>query len=70
VAAGAALCVWLVVGDILVARHASCAIGAHRGFVNVVARLAFHVAFALRDFAELVKTWQLTGFVTAGAAGL
>jgi len=70
VAAGAALCVRLVIRDILVAGHASCAIGAHLGFVNVVAGLAFCVAFALRDVAELVKTWQLAGFVTAGAAGL
>ena len=69
-AAGAALCVWLVVGDVLVAGHASCAIGAHLGFVNVVAGLALRVAFAQRDIAELVKTGQLSSFVTARAAGL
>jgi hypothetical protein len=70
VAAGAALCVWLVVGDVLVASHAGCAVGAHLGFVNVVAGLALCVAFALRNVAQPVKTWQLAGFVTAGAAGL
>jgi hypothetical protein len=57
VAPGAALCVGLVVRDVFVTGHAGCAIGAHRGFMNVVAGLALRVAFAFGDIAKAVKPW-------------
>ena len=70
VAAGAALCVWLVVGDVLVAGHAGCAVGAYLGFVNAVACRALCVALALRLGRNAMKPWKLDNRVTAGAAGL
>ena len=69
-AAGAALGVGLVVGDVLVTGHAGCAIGVYLGFVNVVAGLAFGVAFALRLGRDAMKPRQLGDFVTATAPGL
>lgn len=69
-AARAALCIGLVVGDVLVADHAGRAVGAHLSFVDTVARCAVGVAFAQRDIGETVKPWQLGDFVTVCAAGL
>jgi hypothetical protein len=69
-AAGAALCVGFVVGNVFMTGHAGLAIRPYAGLMNVVAGLALRVAFAQRDIAELVKTGQLSSFVTARAAGL
>ena len=70
VAACAALRVGFVIGDVFVAGHAGCAVGAYRGFVNAVARRAFGVALALGLGRNAMKPWQLVGRVTSGAAGL
>ena len=69
-AARAALGIGLVVGDVLVTGHAGCAIGVYLGFVNVVAGLAFGVAFALGLRWNAMKPRQLGDLVTAAALGL
>lgn len=69
-AAGAAFCVWFVVGDVFVAGHAGCAVGADLGFVNVVACGAFRVAFARGIIRNAMKPWELRNLVAPSAARL
>ena len=69
VAAGAALCVWLVVRDVVVAFHARRSIGANRGAVDVVASSAVGVTGALWAVWDAVKARQTGALVAARAAG-
>jgi hypothetical protein len=70
VAAGAALRVGFVIGDVFVAGHAGRAVGAYCGFVNAVACSALAVALALGLGRNAMKPWELANRVTAGATGL
>ncbi|MDH3843288.1 MAG: hypothetical protein OES69_05080 [Myxococcales bacterium] len=56
-AAGTALRVGFVVGDVLVARHARGAVGASPTGVNVVTRRALAVTLTLRVVGNAMKAW-------------
>lgn len=69
-AARAAFRIRLVIGHILMAVHAACAVGANLDLVNVVAGGALGMAFSQRDIGQSVQPRQRLDLVTAGAAGL
>ena len=62
--------VGLVIGNILMAVHAACTVGANLDLVNVVAGGALGMAFSQRDIGQSVQSRQRLDLVTTGAAGL
>lgn len=69
-AARAAFRTGLVVGDVLMAGHAACAVGTNLELVNVMARGALGMAFSYRDIGQSVQPRQRVDLMTAHAAGL
>ena len=68
--AGAALRIWFVVGDALMAAHTARSVCFDACQVHFVAGSALRVARALRVAFDSVKPGKLLELVTAGARGL